>query len=275
MTIGGSFTDPAGPLDTHSVHVNWGDGTPLEMLPPEAVDQAGDTFTHAHTYADGGIFTVTVTVADEDGGVSDERTTTAVATGVGLVEGVLYAIGTDGRDQVLVKGKDQGAQLELEVKLSDGRMINKSFETAAVDHLVIYLGAGDDLAQIQDNVTTDALVLGADGEDVLFGGGGYNVLVGGGGNDDLFGGELGDILIGGDGEDHLHGKKGNDILIAGFTDKDDDLAALDAALAAWKADDLSGVLDALMTLHDDEDEDDLAGDLGDDELFGGIGDILR
>ena len=273
VTIGGSFTDPAGPLDTHTVTVSWGDGTPAEMLPAAAVNQASYTFSHSRLYASGGIFTITVTIADEDGGVSASQTTTAVVTGVGLVDGVLYVIGTDEKDHVKVKDKD--ARLEVEAKLDKEKPIKPSFPASAVDRIVIILGGGDDHAEIDNKVTIDALILGGDGKDHLHGGGGHNVLVGGAGDDHLYGGDRADILIGGSGKDHLGGRKGNDILIGGFTDHDEDLAALDAALAAWKTEDLPGVLNALLAFHDDEEKDDLQGDQGDDELFGGLGDKLK
>ncbi|MFV2067410.1 MAG: PKD domain-containing protein, partial [Pirellulales bacterium] len=109
VTINGAFSDPAGSLDTYTAV--WGDGTAPESL---VVDQSADTFSGGHTYANGGIFTVTVTVADEDGGISDALTTTAAVVGVGEVDGTLYVIGTPGRDDVeinLVKhgGSDGGS----------------------------------------------------------------------------------------------------------------------------------------------------------------------
>jgi Ca2+-binding RTX toxin-like protein len=275
VRVGGTYADPAGPLDTHTVTVNWGDGTPVEVLPASAVDQAGDAFARGHTYATGGIFTVTVTVADEDGGVSAARTVRAVVSGVGVVDRVLYVIGTDGRDDVLVKDRDRGARLLVEAKLGNGRTITADFPAAAVDHLVIYLGGGDDQAQLQNKVTIDALLLGGEGADQLYGGGGHNVLAGGAGDDHLIGGDLADILIGGAGEDRLQGKGGSDVLIGGFTDRDDDLEALLAALAAWKARDLSGVASALTAIRDDGVEDALEGGLDGDQLFGGIGDRLK
>jgi hypothetical protein len=275
VSVGGTFADPAGPLDTHTVAVDWGDGTPSDTLPASSVDQASDSFSHVHTYASGGIFVVTVSVADEDGGISDARTTTAVVSGVGLVDRVLYIIGTGGGDDVHVKVKDDGTRLDVDATLADDPPFNASFPTSAVDRLVVILCDGDDRAIIQDKVTIDTFVLAGDGADRVFGGGGHNVLVGGGGDDHLFGGGLDDILIGGNGNDRLHGKKGNDILIGGFTDNDDDLEALAAALAAWKEDGLSEALIELISINDDGEEDHLYGGLGDDQLFGGIGEILK
>src|SRR5262249_43178551 len=162
----------------------------------------------------------------------------------------------------------RGARLLVEAKLGNGRTITADFPVGAVDRLVIYLGGGDDEAQVQNKVTIDALLLGGDGADRLYGGGGHNVLVGGAGDDHLIGGDLADIVTGGAGEDRLYGKGGSDVLIGGFTDRDDDPEALVAALASWKAGDVSRVAAALAAIRDDGDEDDLEGGLDGDHLFG-------
>ena len=56
VSISGSFTDPG--ADTHTIAWDFGDGSPL-----------GETLTPTHTYPDNGIYTVTLSVADDDGGV--------------------------------------------------------------------------------------------------------------------------------------------------------------------------------------------------------------
>jgi PKD repeat protein len=61
----GSFTDP-GTLDTHTISWDFGDG-----------GTADGTLMPVHAYGDDGVYTVTLTVADDDGGVgSDTRTVT-------------------------------------------------------------------------------------------------------------------------------------------------------------------------------------------------------
>lgn len=60
----GSFSDPGAGSETHSCVVDYGDGSG-----PQAGTVAGTTCTGpGHTYADAGIYTVTVTVSDGDGG---------------------------------------------------------------------------------------------------------------------------------------------------------------------------------------------------------------
>lgn len=55
---------------------------------------------------------MTVTVDDLHGGV-DVETTTVVIGGVGVVDGTLYVIGTDGEDKVDVKLGSGGARTKL------------------------------------------------------------------------------------------------------------------------------------------------------------------
>ncbi|TPW18146.1 MAG: Uncharacterized protein FD129_83, partial [bacterium] len=69
---GATFTDP-GFLDSHSATVNWGDGT------TEPAVISSKTVQGQHAYADNAAYTVTVTVADDDGGTSARSFTAAVS----------------------------------------------------------------------------------------------------------------------------------------------------------------------------------------------------
>jgi PKD repeat protein len=57
VDFSGSFAD-VGLVDTHTIEWNFGDGT-----------TASGTLTPSHTYADNGVYTVMLTVTDDDGGV--------------------------------------------------------------------------------------------------------------------------------------------------------------------------------------------------------------
>ncbi len=71
--------------------VDWGDGSPIEFV---SVDQINDTFAGNHVYSQGGVFTIKVTAIDSDGAPSNTVTTQAVVQGAGVVNGVLYIIGS-------------------------------------------------------------------------------------------------------------------------------------------------------------------------------------
>ena len=71
VVVTASYADP-GTADTHAVTVDWGDGTVDE----QAV--SGGELSARHTYTAGGTWTVTVTLADDDGGT--DTATTAVVT---------------------------------------------------------------------------------------------------------------------------------------------------------------------------------------------------
>ncbi|TBR21117.1 tandem-95 repeat protein, partial [bacterium] len=75
LDLTASFSDP-GPLDRHTASADWGDGTSTPML----IEEAGGAGTARaqHSYADEGTFLVTITVADEDGGLGTSTFTARV-----------------------------------------------------------------------------------------------------------------------------------------------------------------------------------------------------
>ena len=82
----GSFTDP-GTLDTHTFTWNFGDGSV----------EVSVTLTPSHTYAEDGVYTVTLTVTDDDGGIGADTLTVTVANLAPVVEA--------GPNQVVAQGE--------------------------------------------------------------------------------------------------------------------------------------------------------------------------
>lgn len=83
--------DPAtfndlGTFDTHTVTIDWGDGTAIDIGvvteapfgPPGSTSGADGTVSGSHVYADDGIYTVEVTVTDDDGASTSDTLTITV-----------------------------------------------------------------------------------------------------------------------------------------------------------------------------------------------------
>ena len=218
VTISGSFED-VGSGDAHSVSVLWDDGSESVLSEDHsAIDQVGNTFSVTHHYVTGGVFDVSVTVADDEGAVDDERTT-SVVTGVRLTEeGEIQVVGTDDEDRVKLRPTQRGHQWEVEVKFGN-RDPWQRFEFGAEDVMTasIDLFAGDDTSAFVPryfNSTADvsAIIRGGSGNDLLIGGFSSDKIFGGGGEDWIYGVEGDDLLVGGGGNDRIDGGRGNDIL---------------------------------------------------------------
>jgi hypothetical protein len=70
--VSATFTDP-GTLDTHTAAIAWGDGSPVQAV--TVVQLAAGV---AHVYGDNGVYNVTITVIDDDGGAGVGMTAVTV-----------------------------------------------------------------------------------------------------------------------------------------------------------------------------------------------------
>lgn len=255
VTLAGTFSD-VGSLDEHTLVIDWGE---IADDAPNAADDrmtltfaAGDakSFSEDHAYATGGIFTVTVTVRDDDTGEVIDDSTRTFVTGVRLNPdtGELQGVGTSGKDIVNVKLVDEAGQQMIKVTANLGVPGGGTDLTGAdlfsfypddVTSVHLVLGEGDDHANIgaggedEDGLPLflPTLIEGDGGDDHLTGGQGPDVLLGGVGNDQLNGRGGNDILIGGLGQDDLHGGQDEDLLIGGRVMLD--LPMLKAVRDAW------------------------------------------
>ena len=274
VNVTGAFTD-VGVLDTHSAEVDWGDGSAIEPL--TLVQGAGfGSLSGSHIYVAGGVYTVTVTLTDDDTGTV-QSATLAVITGVGINNGVLYIVGTNDADgdHVSVNGVGRNS---IRVHADFIPQPFRTFDLGLVDKIIAYLCDGDDHMTIANSILTPAIIHGGADNDHLVAGGGPTVLLGNSGDDMLVGGKGRNVLIGGTGRDRLIGGRSEDVLIGGSTDIDADDDALMAVLSVWDADDFYenrvAAIAAMFVVTDDENEDKLTGSSGRDLFYAGLGDVL-
>lgn len=89
--LSATFSDPG--QDTQTVVIDWGDGSrETQTLPPEAQGQ----MTASHTYADDGVFAVTLSVTDDSGGTDTQTFKVTVNNVVPVAEA--------GGDQTAIEG---------------------------------------------------------------------------------------------------------------------------------------------------------------------------
>lgn len=277
--------DDIGLLDVHTVTVDWGDGQVQSIVLP-----TGDrTLSVDHDYVTGGIYTITVTLSDDDFGAAS-TSVLAVVSGVGLHDGVLQIIGTSAADHVSLNQTGNGTLKVHADFLSEG---TRNFDLSDVDSILAILCDGDDHMTISSKITLDAVIDGGNGDDHLNGGGGSNLILGGGGDDHINGGSTRDILIGGFGADRIVGNPGRDLISGGrlthnVTGSEDTVANLadltvlqakyksasEAQLDAWLAgtDDFFDDL-ALSIVDDDGEADKLTGSSGEDWVLRFANDI--
>jgi len=132
-----------------------------------------------------------------------------------------------------------------------------------------------------DGGNGDDLLIGSKGNDVLLGGNGDDIIVGMAGNDWIFGQngddvlagfEGNDIVVGGHGNDEIGGHEGNDLLFG--SEGNDNLnggQGKDSLFGGSGDDNLSGN-DGADSLFGESGDDNLRGNAGADKLFGGSGD---
>ena len=155
-----------------------------------------------------------------------------------LVAGPLGCLGTRSADQIQISLKGDA----IEVRFVKPFKSRATFPLASVSRIVVRTLEGNDSVQIASNVTVPAWLFGGPGNDTLQASRGSenNVLVGDDGNDSLEAGtdrlnagEGRDLLIGGRGRDHLRASAGDNLLVAGFTDYDGNMTALQAIMNEW------------------------------------------
>ncbi|MDP6445784.1 MAG: PKD domain-containing protein, partial [Pirellulaceae bacterium] len=146
VTVAALFNDP-NPNDTHTASIDWGDGA----VTAGVVDQPNDSVVGTHSYTNGGVYTVIVTVAD-NGGLDDTDATVVLVTGVRLTpDGVLQIVGTAGKDDIRVL--DRGSQIRVDANLGGGARRSLRFDENDVLSIEIHAGSGNDHVTIGNRVS--------------------------------------------------------------------------------------------------------------------------
>ena len=115
VTITASFTDPSD-LDTHTATIDWGEGTVKTGI-VSGKDGSG-TVTGSHVYNNNGVYTVTIFVRDDDGGVGKDTLLVTVLGNI-VVDG--------GKDREV----DEGQRVEIKASFADDNINNT--HTATID----------------------------------------------------------------------------------------------------------------------------------------------
>ncbi len=143
-----------------------------------------------------------------------------------------------------------------------------SYIVGGLGHNVIYAGGGHDV--IDGNRFVDRL-FGQDGNDLIAGGGSNDYLYGGNGNDRLWGGDGNDYMKGDNGNDTMSGNDGNDRMIGGkghdrmYGNQGND------HLSGWSGNDRISGGRGNDRLYGNKGDDRLDGYYGNDRLYGGPG----
>ena len=154
VTVGAVFGD-AGVLDRHTLAIDWGDGS--SSIVPAASSGGAGSASGSHVYAQGGIYTVTLTVADDASPAGFATVTTQVfVTGVGLHNGILQIVGTDRGDRVRVSADNHG-NIRVQSDFADDVV----FSGSSVREIHATLGAGRDNFSVARDVTKPVYLNGA------------------------------------------------------------------------------------------------------------------
>jgi|GEM_PF-1249566 len=272
VTVSLVFVDP-GMGDTHTTVIDWGDGTTTTV----SIAAGVRTIASNHAYAVGGVYGIAVSLTDDDGGLASAMTS-ATIVGVGIVDRVLYVVGTSGADRVHLNGfSHTNVRVHADFLPKGPR---RDYSQTNFDRVVIYLCGGNDTLTTAGNVSVPTYAHGGSGNDDIHFAGGPAIVVGGAGDDRLAGGLGGNILIGGAGADTLRAGNRGDVMVDASTQLDSDVDALFALLGTWNScatmdDRVNAVVSALEIDESNDGVDQLFGGAGNDLIFADLDDVLR
>jgi hypothetical protein len=263
VTVTTVYSDP-GKSDTHSVIIDWGDGSPAQPATVMESDGSG-TADATHRYSTGGVYTVNIELADDDGAATTQQTT-AYITGIRQFETILQIVGSEENDIVTVV--PQGAsQFFVDMTIPSLGNFRHSFDLEQVSGIDVYVGAGNDRVMVSNRLHLETFMVGGPDDDHVQGGHGPNTLFGGPGTDRLLGGDDRDILVGGEGSDTVFGYGEDDVLVGDAWEFGrHDTAATTVWRSSSSFDDRQTAISGLAMISADSASDTLFGG-GDSNLF--------
>lgn len=158
VQVSGAFLDHR--LDqAHTVEISWGDGSPSTVL---ELEPGARSFTATHPYVPtgsasfAGVYTITATVRDDDGGEGTASATVAVAAGKGSYKLGLSADGTSmelRRGSTLLVSELAGSVQQVIIvgatHLDDSLTVDLTYGNPLPAFGVGYCGGGDDFDQLK------------------------------------------------------------------------------------------------------------------------------
>jgi Ca2+-binding RTX toxin-like protein len=224
LDYSGTIMDP-GSADTHKL--TW---EVMEDASESAI-ASGTTAEFRFTPAQNCTYTIVFTVADDDGGM------TTVSQPLKVIDFALQPDPVRPGATALVVGGSTGA--DVITMAPRGRAVHVIAGASSlgvfpsVQRIIVFGQAGNDVIRAVGALHVPVWLFGGDGDDILQGGRGHDILAGDAGMDQLFGGLGNDLLIGGHGRDRLLGGLGDDLAIGGHVTLN--AAALAAVHAEWTA----------------------------------------
>jgi Ca2+-binding RTX toxin-like protein len=231
FTLGATDPSPTDQAAGFTYAIDWdGNGTTDQTV------SGPDGLQVTHTYTVAGSYTVRMTATDKDGGTSSSVSQGVTIAAIGLqpdpADANLTALvigGTTAADVIQVQKNPTGPGVRV---ILNGTMYGPFTPTG---HIIVYAQDGSDVIQVHNQITLPTLLFGGDGNDVISGGEGQNIVVAGAGVDTVNGGGVRDLIIGGLGSDVLASKGDDDLLIAGTTSHDANEVALCAIMQEWSS----------------------------------------
>lgn len=196
--VDASPADQAAPM---TYTIDWADGSPVQTV----VGSASGVVVE-HVYQSTGMRNIVATATDQDGDVGPAATFGTDIQTVAVIDGNLYAGGTNGSDCILFY---RAWHDRIGVRVNSQSF---TFDALGPDATVYAYGLDGHDTILAPRVAVSVVFDGGDGNDLLMGGNADDTLFGGGGDDFLFGGRGDDSLYGGLGNDWLFGQMGNDDL---------------------------------------------------------------